>query len=82
MRDRCSGRRSASVFPSPGIGKFADMAGFAAMIGPPLFVAVPVALGEIAGGLGVLAGGALRRDWLTRMGGRAMVPTDRKSNPR
>ena len=27
-----------------------------------------------AGGLGVLAGGALRRGWLTRLGGLATVP--------
>jgi len=64
----------ASVFLFHGIGKFGDMAGFAAMMGLPLFVAILVALAEIAGGLGVLAGAALRRDWLTRLGGLATVP--------
>ncbi|MCF7992871.1 MAG: DoxX family protein [Thiohalocapsa sp.] len=64
----------ASVFLFHGVGKFADMAGFAAMMGLPVFVAWLVALAEVGGGLAVLAGGSMRRDWLTRLGGLAVVP--------
>jgi putative oxidoreductase len=64
----------AAVFLFHGLGKFADMAGFASMMGLPFAVAVLVALAEVAGGLGVLAGALLRRGWLTRLGGLATVP--------
>jgi uncharacterized membrane protein YphA (DoxX/SURF4 family) len=40
----------------------------------PLLVAVLVALAEVGGGLAVIAGGALGRDWLTRLGGLVTVP--------
>lgn len=33
-----------------------------------------VAFAEVGGGLAVLAGGALRKDWMTRLGGLAVVP--------
>jgi putative oxidoreductase len=64
----------ASVFLFHGIGKFADLGGFAAMMGLPVFIAWLVALAEVGGGLAVLAGGALRQDWVTRIGGLATVP--------
>jgi len=64
----------AAGFLFHGIGKFADLAGFAGMMGLPVFIAALVALAEVAGGLAVIAGGALRRDWLTRLGGLVTVP--------
>lgn len=64
----------ASVFLFHGIGKFADLAGFAGMMGLPVFIAALVALAEVGGGLAVIAGGALRRDWLTKLGGLVTVP--------
>lgn len=64
----------ASVFLFHGIDKLADVAGFASMMGLPFAVAVLVALAEVAGGLGVLVGGALRSGWLTRLGALATVP--------
>lgn len=64
----------AAVFLFHGIGKFADMAAFAGMMELPLFVAWLVALAEVAGGLGILIGGVLRTDWVTRLAGLATVP--------
>ncbi len=64
----------AAVFLFHGVGKFADMAGFAAMMELPLFAAWLVALAEIAGGLGILIGGVLRTGLVTRLGGLATVP--------
>jgi putative oxidoreductase len=64
----------ASVFLFHGIGKFADMAGFAAMMGLPIYIAALVALAEVGGGLAVLAGAGLRQDWLTRLGSLVTVP--------
>lgn len=64
----------AAVFLFHGIGKLADMAGFAAMMELPLFVAWLVALAEVAGGLGILIGGALRTDLVTRLAGLTTVP--------
>ncbi|WP_296809646.1 hypothetical protein [Thiocapsa sp.] len=37
-------------------------------------VAVLVALAEVGGGLAVLVGGLVRRDWLTRLGGGVTIP--------
>jgi len=64
----------AGVFLFHGVGKFPDLAGFAGMMGLPVPVALLVALAEMAGGLGILAGPLLRRDWITRLGGLATVP--------
>lgn len=44
------------------------------MMGLPVAVALLVALAEVGGGLAVLIGPALRRDWLTRVGGLVTVP--------
>ncbi len=64
----------ASVFLFHGIGKFAAPAQFAEMMQLPLLVTLLVALAEVGGGLAVLAGGALRKDWMTRLGGLVTVP--------
>jgi putative oxidoreductase len=64
----------ASVFLFHGIGKLADVGAFAGMMNLPLFAAWLVTLAELSGGLAVLAGPLLRRDWLTRLGGLAVVP--------
>ncbi len=64
----------AAVFLFHGIGKFADMAGFAGMMELPLFVAWLVALAEVAGGLGILIGGLLKTDLVTRLAGLATIP--------
>jgi putative oxidoreductase len=64
----------ASVFLFHGIGKLAAPAQFAEMMNLPLLVALLVALAEVGGGLAVIGGGALRRDWMTRLGGLATVP--------
>jgi putative oxidoreductase len=64
----------ASVFLFHGIGKLAGPAQFAEMMQLPLMVALLVAFAEVGGGLAVLAGGALRKDWMTRLGGLAVVP--------
>jgi putative oxidoreductase len=44
------------------------------MMGLPIYVAALVALAEVGGGLGVIAGAAVRHDWLTRLGGLVTVP--------
>lgn len=64
----------ASVFLFHGVGKLVDVAGFAAMMNLPLMAAWLVTFAEIAGGLAVLAGPLLGRDWITRAGGLAVVP--------
>ena len=64
----------ASVFLFHGIGKFAAPAQFAEMMQLPLLVVLLVALAEVGGGLAVLAGGALSKGWLTRLGGFVTVP--------
>jgi putative oxidoreductase len=64
----------ASVFLFHGVGKFADLSGFAGMMGLPVFVALLVALAEVGGGVAVIAGGFLRSDWLTRLGGLVTIP--------
>ena len=47
---------------------------FAEMTGLPLVIAIAVALAEIVGGVGLLAGAALRLDWLSRLAALATVP--------
>jgi len=64
----------ASVFLFHGIGKLAGPAQFAEMMQLPLLVALLVALAEVGGGVAVLAGGVLDRDWMTRLGGLVTVP--------
>lgn len=64
----------AGVFLFHGVGKLAGPAQFAEMMQLPLLVAVLVALAEVGGGIAVLAGGVLHRDWMTRIGGLVTVP--------
>ncbi len=64
----------ASVFLFHGIGKIAAPAQFAEMMGLPLSIALAVALAEVAGGLGLIFGAALRRDWMTRLAALATIP--------
>jgi putative oxidoreductase len=64
----------ASVFIFHGVGKLVDPAGFAQMMGLPVFVALLVAFAEVGGGVAVLAGGFTRNDWLTRLGGLVTIP--------
>ncbi|NEV64903.1 DoxX family protein [Thiorhodococcus minor] len=64
----------AAVFFYHGMGKLADLAGFAGMMELPIFIAALVAIAEVGGGLALILGGALRRDWLTRLGGLAIAP--------
>jgi putative oxidoreductase len=63
----------ASVFIFHGVGKFADLAGFAQMMNLSFAVAMLVALAELVGGVLVLVGGATR-DWITRLGAAMFVP--------
>jgi putative oxidoreductase len=64
----------ASVFLFHGVGKLVDVNGFASMMGLPLMAAWLVTFAELAGGLAVLVGPLLHRDWITRLGGLAGVP--------
>jgi putative oxidoreductase len=64
----------ASVFLFHGVGKIAAPAQFADMMQLPFLVALLVAFAEVGGGLAVLAGGALGKGWLTRVGGLVTVP--------
>lgn len=64
----------ASVFLFHGIGKFAAPTQFAEMMHLPLLVVLLVALAEVGGGLAIVAGGTLRKDWMTRLGGLVTVP--------
>lgn len=64
----------ASVFLYHGIGKLVAPAQFADMMGLALPIAIAVALAEVAGGLGLLLGPVLRRDWITRLAALATVP--------
>ncbi len=62
-----------SVFIYHGIGKFADVGAFAAMMKLPFAIALLVAVAEFGGGLLLLAG-AFTRDWVTRIGAAMFVP--------
>jgi putative oxidoreductase len=64
----------ASVFLFHGIGKFAAPGQFAEMMHLPLLVALLVALAEVGGGIAIIAGGVLQKDWMTRLGGLVTVP--------
>jgi putative oxidoreductase len=64
----------ASVMLFHGVGKLIAPGPFAEMMGLALPVALAVAMAEVAGGLGLLAGPILRRDWITRLAALATVP--------
>jgi putative oxidoreductase len=64
----------ASVFLFHGIGKLAAPGQFAEMMHLPLLVALLVALAEVGGGIAIIAGGVLQKDWMTRLGGLVTVP--------
>ena len=69
----------ASVFLYHGLQKFFVMGieGFAGMMGLPLVVAALVALAEVLGGAGILAGATVRGrlgDLATRLSGLAIAP--------
>jgi putative oxidoreductase len=64
----------AGVFLFHGISKFIAPAAFAEMMQLPLFITYAVAFAEVAGGLGLLAGAALRLGWLTRLAAAATLP--------
>jgi putative oxidoreductase len=64
----------AAVFLFHGIGKLVAPTQFAEMMGLALPTAIAVALAEVAGGLGLLAGPVLHRDWITRLAALATVP--------
>lgn len=69
----------ASVFVFHGVAKFAflGIGAFAGMMGLSWTVALLVALAEVLGGLGILAGPALRGalgDAITRLSGLAVAP--------
>jgi putative oxidoreductase len=63
----------ASVFLYHGIGKVANVSGFAEMMGLPVFVAALVTFAEVAGGLGIIIGG-FGREFITRLAALAMIP--------
>jgi putative oxidoreductase len=64
----------ASVFLFHGVGKLIAPAQFAEMMGLPLLIALAVAFAEVASALGLLAGAALRRAWMTRLAALTTVP--------
>ena len=59
----------ASVFLYHGAPKLMDMAGTAEMMGMPVFMAALVGLGEVGGGLGMILGPILKKEWLTQASG-------------
>jgi putative oxidoreductase len=61
------------VFLFHGIGKLANVSGFADMMGLPFYVAALVTFAELAAGIGILIGG-LRNDLITRLATLAMIP--------
>ncbi|MEX0914362.1 MAG: DoxX family protein [Wenzhouxiangellaceae bacterium] len=65
----------ASVFLFHGVDKFmgAGVAGFSEMMGLPILVGYLVAIAEVLGGIGILAG-ALIGGTITRLAALAMVP--------
>jgi putative oxidoreductase len=63
----------ASVFVIHGFGKVIDLSGFSGMMNLSLPVAGLVALAEVLGGLGIIAG-AFTKDIVTRLAGLAIIP--------
>ena len=63
----------ASVLLFHGVGKLADVTGFASMMDLSVPVVWLVTLAEIGGGLAILIG-AFGRDWLTRLGAAVNIP--------
>jgi putative oxidoreductase len=63
----------ASVFLFHGLGKVANLAGFAEMMGLPFLLAGLVTFAEVAGGLGILIGG-FGQALITRLAALAMFP--------
>ena len=69
----------ASVFLFHGLQKFlvSGIEGFAGMVGLPLAIAATVALAEVLGGAGIIAGATIRGrlgDLVTRLSGLAIAP--------
>ncbi|NND64989.1 MAG: DoxX family protein [Gammaproteobacteria bacterium] len=64
----------ASVFIYHGWSKLSDISGFAQMMGLPTIVAALVTAAEILGGVGILAGGLMKNDLITRLSGLVIVP--------
>lgn len=69
----------ASVFLFHGLQKFlgAGIEGFAGMMGMPVAIAAAVALAEVLGGAGIIAGATIRGrlgDLVTRLSGLAVAP--------
>lgn len=63
----------AGVFVIHGIGKLLDLSGFSGMMGLSLPVSALVALAEVAGGVGIIAG-AFTSEIVTRLAGLAIIP--------
>lgn len=63
----------ATVFIFHGVGKLLDLSGFAGMMGLSVPVGTLVALAEVAGGVGIIAG-AFTNDLITRLAGLAIAP--------
>jgi putative oxidoreductase len=69
----------ASVFLFHGLQKFfvSGIEGFAGMMGLPVVIAAAVALAEVLGGAGIIAGATIRGRWgdiVTRLAGVAIAP--------
>ena len=63
----------AAVFLFHGIGKVADINGFAEMMKLPVAIVILVTFAEVAGGIGILVGGA-GNELITRLAALAMAP--------
>ena len=63
----------ASVFLFHGIGKAANVSGFAEMMGLPFAVGAMVMFSEVAAGVGILVGG-FGKELITRLSAIAMIP--------
>lgn len=63
----------ASVFMFHGIGKVVSIGGFAQMMDLPYAIAALVTFAEIAGGIGIIAGG-FTNAMITRLSALAMIP--------
>ena len=62
-----------SVSGYHGIGKVADVAGFAEMMGIPVIVAVLVTFAEVAAAIGFIVGG-FKSELITRLSSIALIP--------